>query len=98
VCEDHVGLQVDQFFRKHPIPIDAAGCPAKVHPRVATIGPTQLRKSLHEPGELGRCDRIVLSKLHQHSDAPHSAALLRPRRERPRCRRAAEQRDEVAPP
>ena len=32
----------------------------------------------------------------QHADTPHALALLRPRRERPRRRRAAEQRDELA--
>src|SRR5262249_52267648 len=34
---------------------------------------------------------------HQHADAPHALALLRPCRERP-SRRTAEQRDELAPP
>ena len=34
---------------------------------------------------------------HEHADAPHPLALLRARRERPRSRRAAEQRDELAP-
>jgi hypothetical protein len=32
----------------------------------------------------------------QHADAPHTVALLRSRRERP-SRRAAEERDELAP-
>ena len=36
------------------------------------------------------------SKL-QHADAPHPFGLLRARRKRPRRRRAAEQRDELAP-
>ena len=31
------------------------------------------------------------------ADVPHPLALLRPRRERPGCRRATEQRDELAP-
>src|SRR5262249_14110739 len=34
----------------------------------------------------------------QHADAPDPAGLLSPRHERPRGRRAAEQRDEIAPP
>ena len=34
----------------------------------------------------------------QHADAPHALALLGARRERPRCSRAPEQRDELAPP
>src|SRR5262249_55531748 len=41
--------------------------------------------------------RIVRSIRHQHADPPHPVALLRAHRERPR-RRAAEQRDELAPP
>ena len=32
----------------------------------------------------------------EHADAPHPLGLLRARRERPRRRRAAEQRDELA--
>jgi hypothetical protein len=48
-----------------------------------------------------RCDaglsfRIIRSRVHEHADAPHPLRLLRARRERPRHRRAAEQRDEVA--
>src|SRR5262249_14396833 len=39
---------------------------------------------------------IILRKCHQDSDPPHSLALLRAHRERPR-RRAAEERDERAP-
>jgi hypothetical protein len=40
--------------------------------------------------------RIVSSKIMEHPHAPHPLALLRPRRERPRGRRAAEQRYERA--
>src|SRR5262249_34053184 len=40
---------------------------------------------------------ISLDRAHQHADAAHLLALLRVRRERPRGRRAAEQRDELAP-
>src|SRR5215470_10227038 len=36
------------------------------------------------------------SCVHEHADASHTLALLRAPRERPRCRRAAEQRDERA--
>ena len=41
--------------------------------------------------------RIVRGECHEHADAPHPLGLLRARRERPRRRRAAEQRDELAP-
>ena len=36
-------------------------------------------------------------EMHEHADAPHPLGLLRARRQRPRRRRAAEQRDELAP-
>jgi hypothetical protein len=35
-------------------------------------------------------------EVNEHADAPHPLALLRARRERPRSRRAAEKRDELA--
>jgi hypothetical protein len=37
-----------------------------------------------------------LFRSNQHADTPHPLGLLRARRERPRDRRAAEQRDELA--
>jgi hypothetical protein len=40
--------------------------------------------------------RIVRER-HEHADAPHAFGLLRPRRQRPADRRAAKQRDEIAP-
>jgi hypothetical protein len=43
-------------------------------------------------------NRIILRKSHQHADLAYFVGpLLRARRERPRCR-AAEKRDELAPP
>jgi hypothetical protein len=36
--------------------------------------------------------RIIFAKADQYTDMPHPAVLLRPRRERPCCRRAAERR------
>jgi hypothetical protein len=41
--------------------------------------------------------RIISSQIDEHAEAPHALSLLRPRRERPRRGRAAEQRDELAP-
>src|SRR5262249_12274733 len=46
--------------------------------------------------DAGLSFRIVHSYVHKHADPPHAFVLLRPRRERPRGRRAAEQRDELA--
>ena len=44
-----------------------------------------------------RAARILLNDVHQHADPTHPAGLLRPRRERPRDCRAAQECDEVAP-
>src|SRR5262249_17446452 len=41
---------------------------------------------------------VVLDVEHQYADAPHALALLCTHRQRPCRRRAAEQRDELAPP
>ena len=42
--------------------------------------------------------QIVRTRGMEHADPPHSIGLLRARRERPRSCRAAEERDELAPP
>ena len=36
VCDNHIGLQIDQLFGEHPKPISVAGGPAIVDPDVAT--------------------------------------------------------------
>src|SRR5262249_3587603 len=41
---------------------------------------------------------IIGVQAFEHTDALQTLGLLRPRRQRPRCRRAAQKRDEVAPP
>jgi len=38
----------------------------------------------------------ILGRIHKHADAPHPLALLRARRERPRGRRSADERHELA--
>jgi hypothetical protein len=40
---------------------------------------------------------VTLGLVDEYADPPHALGLLRPRRERPRRRRAPEQRDELAP-
>ena len=50
-------------------------------------------QSLHECRKPGLSFRVVRGHVHEHADAPHALALLRPRRERP-SRRAADERDE----
>src|SRR5262249_50208596 len=57
--------------------------------------PAQLLQSLEESRVARLRDGIVGGLAHQHADAPHALALLRPRRNRP-CRSAADERDELA--
>src|SRR6516165_8161423 len=64
--------------------------PTKVHPHVAAIGPTQVRKRLRERKNARLRKRIVLVVRHEHADALHAVALLRTCGKRPR-RRAAEE-------
>src|SRR5262249_28532656 len=97
LCEDHVGLQCDQFFRLYLRLICAAiGCKASVHADIATLRPSTLFKPLPKSREARRHFRIVLGQGRQHRDPANSVGLLRARRERPCGRRATEQRDELA--
>jgi hypothetical protein len=88
-CDNHIGLQVDQFFREHLHPLGAAGGPTNVDPHIAAIGPTQLRKPARQPGRIGLRLRIVFIELDKHADPAHPIVLLRARRERPNCRSTA---------
>jgi hypothetical protein len=44
-------LQADQLLREHSYPIDVIAEPTNVHPHVAAIDPTQVRKRLRERSE-----------------------------------------------
>jgi hypothetical protein len=50
-----------------------------------------LPEDLFERGDTGLTLRMVGSRIHQYSDAPHTLGLLRARREWPRNGSAAEQ-------
>src|SRR5215813_16583 len=56
------------------------------HQRLAAIDATQARKRLRERGDPSLDHGNVFVAYHEHADAPHTLALLRPRRGRPRCR------------
>jgi hypothetical protein len=96
-CQDDVGLQAHQFLRERSYPIDVTAVPPKVHPHVATIGPTQVREPLRERREAKLPLRIVFIICHEHADARYAVALLRSCRKRPCDCRAAEPRDEISP-
>src|SRR5262249_19013405 len=59
--------------------------------------PARFRKPLQERQQACLHFRIVRTAVHEHADAPHPLALLRPCDEGPR-HRTAEQHDELAPP
>src|SRR5262249_10934359 len=97
-----VRREFDQFHHifANPLGANAFGvicAPTIVDPHVAAVSPAQLLELLQKRTDPCHSFRIVRGQRGQHADAPHSLALLRPRRERPRRRRAAEQRDELAP-
>ena len=95
--QDDVRRERDQFRRVSADAFGIARAPAIVDPHVAAVGPAQFLQPLQERRDAGLSFRIVRGQVHEHADAPHPLALLRARRERPRSRRAAEQRDELAP-
>jgi hypothetical protein len=88
-------LQTDQLPRERSYPIDVIAVPPKVHPHVAAIGPAQARKRLSERRDVSLPHGIVFVARLEHADAPHPAALLRARCERPR-HRAAKRGNEFA--
>jgi hypothetical protein len=62
-------LQADQLLRKRSYPIGVTGAPTKVHPHVAAIGPTQVRKNLRERREAKLRLGIVFVVRHEHRRA-----------------------------
>src|SRR5215510_12348149 len=95
--QDDVRRERDQFRRVSAKEFGIARAPTILDPDVAADGPTQLLQALQERRVASLSFRIVRAQVHEHADAPHPLALLRMRRERPSRRRAAEQRDELAP-
>src|SRR5262249_24759259 len=92
--QEDVGCERDQFCR---VSVNIAGIgPAGFDPQVAALAPSQLAERLGECREPGLSLGIASDEIQEHADAPHALALLRAPRKRPRRRRAAEQRDELA--
>src|SRR5258707_257712 len=96
MCEDHIGLQRDQFFRDY-LRLRPGWRKASVDADIAAFRPSTLFQPLPECREASLRFRIVLGEPHRHADPPHALGLLCAYRERPRGR-AAEQSDEVAAP
>src|SRR6516225_3786878 len=71
--------------------------PAIVELDVLPGSSSQLLQSLQESRIADLRLRIVRDVEHEETDAAHALGLLRPRRQRPSGRRAAEKGDELAP-
>src|SRR5262245_55888119 len=96
--KNDVRRERDQFGSIFADPHRVARGPTDVDLQVATLAPTELLKSLAKCCQSAQRLLVIVSPRQQHADPPHALGLLRARRERPRHRRAAEQRDELAPP
>src|SRR5205823_3615348 len=94
--DQHIGLQADQLFRECLNSACIGIAPPIINSNIAAILPAQLLKALLKCGDTRTNIGIAFGDRHQHAHAANSFRLLRARRERPR-RRAAEQRDELAP-
>src|SRR5439155_12459417 len=70
--------------------------PPHVDSYIATVNPAEIGKPLPECLKSRLRLRIRLRIADQHANAPHAPTLLRPRRQRHRRGRAAEEGDEVA--
>jgi len=76
---------------------EVARDPAHIDAHVADVRPAQLLKPLPEHRNVALSCGVGFGEVNEHADAPHPLALLRARRKRPCSRRAAEQREELAP-
>src|SRR5262249_47732054 len=93
--ENDIDLEPDKLGRDLGITLGASLPPAILDGDGAALAPAELAQPLHERG--GPCALACRRTAPEESDRQQLARLLRARRERPR-RRAAKQRDELAPP
>src|SRR5262245_27720801 len=97
--QDNVGRERDQLGRVLSIVFDIGSAPAILDPHVVPLGPAQLSQGFDERLNAGPTFWIVFGEAAgEPTNTSQAMVLLRARRERPRGRRAAEQRDERAPP
>src|SRR6266446_7207016 len=97
VSDNHVGRKADKFRGIGPRTRRVSATPSKVDMDVTPLTPAELSQSFRECTDAYWRFWIILTWGHEDADASHPLRLLRARRERPRGR-AAEQRDELAPP
>jgi hypothetical protein len=88
-----IDLEADELGRVLCVPLIAALCPAILNAQIATVDPTEFAEPVNKSG-----NPLALNRRRgtQEPDGRRFARLLRARRERPRHRRAADERDELA--
>jgi len=87
-------------YQLHRIGAETFGiaiAPSEIDLQISADRPTQLLQAPNKGRSATVHLGVVGTGIREHADAPHPFALLRARRERPRRRGAAEQRDELAP-
>src|SRR5262249_32663508 len=95
----------ENSIRPHPHEVSSEGSqalrspawPALLDVDIAIFDPPEILQATAERRHAELAFGVILCQpRNQHADAPHPLALLRARHERPRRRRAAEQREELA--
>src|SRR5262249_12146529 len=97
----YVGGQIQQFGRGGPRPLNVAHTPAIVDLQISTNHPSEFLEALLERLDASPSLGIVFGRQHQYADPLYPLLLCARgarRKQRRRSRRAAEQRDELAPP
>src|SRR5262249_36303784 len=95
ICDNDIDFKSDELGSELGGPIAASLRPAILDDEVATLGPAEFAQPLQkssDPTALGGGHRYRA----QDPEGGQLARLLRARRERPRNRRAADERDELA--
>ena len=91
--DNDIDLESDELGCDFRVALIAALCPAILNRDGATIDPAEFAQPLHKSGNRW----LSIEGCPQETDGRQLCRLLRARRDRPRRRRAAEQRDELAP-
>src|SRR6202044_156458 len=98
--DNDIRLEIDDLHRIAPHTIGIAAAETIVETNIAAHNPTGVVKPPDERIDPAFGLGVALGCSDEDADAPHPAALLRPRSHRPqqRHRRAAEKRNDLAPP
>src|SRR5262245_12920351 len=94
--EDDIRRERNELGCMFSCDINFAVAPAIVDADILPLRPTEMLQGLDESPYSVLRFRVVYGPRCEHADAPNALRLLRVRRDRPRRRCAAEQRDELA--